>query len=348
MLNWQKATITLDSTIEEAVRVLDKGALRSVFILNDASRLLGLVTDGDVRRALLQHVSLNENVELIMNVSPAVAHISESREVISSMMRDHGHLNIPLVDDDMRMVGIETLQNILSKPKYANTIVLMAGGIGARLRPLTDDCPKPLLKVGGKPLLEIILDKFIESGFSNFIISINYKGNMLKDHFGDGSRWGVSIDYVEERQRLGTAGALSLIQKPRLPFIVMNGDLLTSLDVGQLLEFHANQETVATMCVRKYEQKIPYGVVNFESQRLLSVDEKPRQKMFVNAGIYVFDPVVLDGIEIEKRLDMNELFDGLIKQGAPVSIFPIREYWLDIGHMEDFEAAHGAYLEFFS
>ena len=347
MLNWQQATVTLDFSIEEAIKVLDKGALRSVFILDSDSKLLGIVTDGDVRRALLQHVPLSDNVEVIMNSSPIVAHVNESKEVVASMMRDHDHLTIPLVDDDMRMMGIETLQNMLNKPNFENTVVLMAGGMGSRLRPLTNDCPKPLLKVGGKPLLEIIIDKFIEGGFSNFIISINYKGAMLRNHFGNGSQWGVNIDYIEENERLGTAGALSLIDKPKLPFIVMNGDLLTSLDVGELLDFHVSQKTIATMCVRKYEQKVPYGVVNFQKQRLLSVDEKPMQKMFVNAGIYVLDPIVLDGMQTEEYIDMNELFDELINQKLPVAVFPIREYWLDIGRAEDFETAHGAYQEFF-
>lgn len=348
MLNWRKATITIDASIEEAIKVLDEGALRSAFILDVDSTLLGIVTDGDVRRALLQHIPLSDNVATIMSANPVVAHADDSKEIIASKLRNHGHLCIPFVDDDMRMIDIETLQNMLFKPRHANTVVLMAGGIGSRLRPLTDDCPKPLLKVGGKPLLEIIVEKFIEDGFSNFLISINYKGDMIRSHFGDGSQWGVIIDYIEEDERLGTAGALSLIEKPELPFIVMNGDLLTSLNMGQLLDFHLNQETKATMCVRKYEQKVPYGVVNCDKQRLLSIEEKPIQQMFINAGIYVLDPEALNRMPVSKYMDMTELFDELIEKESSVAIFPIREYWLDIGRVEDFETAHGAYLEFFS
>ena len=348
MINWRQAVISPDSTIEETIKVLDQGALRTVFVLENDSKLLGIVTDGDIRRGLLQHIPLGENVSKVMNSFPFVAHIDDSRERILAMMRNRGHLTVPLVDDDMRMVGIETLQSILNKPRYENTVVLMAGGLGMRLRPLTNNCPKPLLEVGGKPLLEIILERFIEDGFSNFLISINYMGGMIKDYFGDGRKWGVRINYIEENERLGTAGPLSMIDTIDKPFIVMNGDLLTSLNAGHLLDFHLDAGAVATMCVRRYEHRVPYGVVNFDDQRLLSIEEKPLQKMFVNAGVYVFDPSILQKIPQKKYHDMNELFDTLMQENKPVSVFPIREYWLDIGRLEDFEAAHEAYYEFFS
>ena len=228
----------------------------------------------------------------------------------------------------------------------------MAGGLGTRLRPLTEDCPKPLLKIGGTPVLETILEGFINKGFDTFYISVNYKAEMIESYFGDGSRWGVNIEYLRETQRLGTAGSIRLLpEKPDLPFLVMNGDLLTKVDFAQLLEFHLNNQklssAMATMCVREYNMQIPYGVVRQEGNRLTRLDEKPIQRFFVNGGIYVFEPDMIDLIPEDEYFDMTHLFDKMMKNNHKTVVFQIREYWMDIGHKGDFETADGEYGEIF-
>jgi NDP-sugar pyrophosphorylase family protein len=225
----------------------------------------------------------------------------------------------------------------------------MAGGLVNRLRPLTDECPKPMLKVGNKPLLETIVENFIEYGFHRFYISVNYMADVVESYFGDGSRWGVDIEYLHEEHRLGTAGALSLLpETPTEAILVMNGDLLTKVNFKQLLDFHYGHQAQATMCVREYDFQVPYGVVKIDGQRITSIDEKPIQRFFVNAGIYVLEPEALDLISSNIFFDMTTLFEKLIELKKEPAVFPIREYWLDIGHLADYNRANGEYRDIFS
>jgi NDP-sugar pyrophosphorylase family protein len=241
------------------------------------------------------------------------------------------------------------LKEIISKNPKKSPVVLMAGGLGSRLRPLTNDCPKPLLKVGGKPILEIILEKFIDEGFQNFFISINYMGDSIRSYFGDGSRWDVSIEYLEEKERLGTAGGLSLFpEPPDEPVIVMNGDLLTKINFNNLLNFHKDSRASATMCVREHEVSIPYGVVRAESSRLIELQEKPVQKILVNAGIYVLSSEAVRLIPENSYFDMTDLFNTMIAKNWHTSVYQIREYWIDIGRMKDFEMANVEFGKFFN
>jgi len=206
-----------------------------------------------------------------------------------------------------------------------------------------------MLKVGNKPLLETILANFIDYGFRHFYISVNYMADMVKDYFGDGSRFGVEIRYLHEDERLGTAGALSLLpERPVEPFFVMNGDLLTKVNFNQMLDFHGKQNAVATMGVREYDYQIPYGVVNVESLRIVGIEEKPIQRFFVNAGIYVLDPKALDLIQQNTFLDMPTLFNTLIERKDETVVFPVIEYWMDVGHLADYEKANGEYHSVFS
>ncbi|MFC6648217.1 sugar phosphate nucleotidyltransferase [Paenibacillus rhizoplanae] len=218
----------------------------------------------------------------------------------------------------------------------------MVGGLGTRLRPFTDDIPKPMLKVGDKPILETIIEGFKNYGFTKFILSVNYKKEIIKAYFQDGKHLDVYIEYIEEGKRLGTAGALSLLsEKPNAPFFVMNGDLLTKMNYEQLMEFHCETKSNATICVREYEYQIPYGVIETENHRLLSIVEKPVHKSFVNAGIYVLDPQVLEHVPQDEFYDMPDLFKKLMDMQGGVSAFPLREYWLDIGQVDDYEKANG-------
>lgn len=348
MNRWHMARIAPEKTIRDAIRTIDEGAIRIALVVDGENRLLGTVTDGDIRRGILRGVALEEAVTRVMNPHPTTARADEGQDTILERMKQTRLHQIPVVDGQGRLVTVEILDELLQTRHRDNWVMLMAGGLGSRLRPLTDECPKPLLKVGSKPLLEIILENFLEYGFRRFYISVNYKAEMVKEHFSDGSRWGIEIRYVHEDQRLGTAGALSLLaERPALPLIVMNGDLLTKVNFQHLLDFHAEHRARATMCVREYDFQVPYGVVRIDNHRVLGIDEKPVHRFFVNAGIYVLEPEVLDLIPSGTYFDMPELFTKLIDRKDETTVFPVREYWLDIGHMEDFARANGDFPEVF-
>jgi dTDP-glucose pyrophosphorylase len=349
MSHWKEILVLSDASIRDAIQLLDKSALQIVLVVNERHRLLGTVTDGDVRRGILKGLSLSDPVQAIMNPTPTVAKVDESRDSILALMRQKYLHHIPLIDGNDCVVGLETLDELIQSRTRENWVVLMAGGLGSRLYPLTEDCPKPMLNVGNKPLLETILENFIEYGFRRFYISVNYMADVVKSHFGDGSRWGVEIRYLQEVHKLGTAGALSLLpENPSEALFVMNGDLLTKVNFSQLLDFHSSHYAQATMCVREYDFQVPYGVVKIDSHRVTGIDEKPVQRFFVNAGIYVLEPGVLELIPANTYFDMPTLFELLISQQKETAAFPIREYWLDIGHLADYEKANGEYRNIFS
>jgi NDP-sugar pyrophosphorylase family protein len=224
----------------------------------------------------------------------------------------------------------------------------MAGGLGTRLGALTKDCPKPLLRVGNKPLMETIIDSCKEYGFTKFYITVNYKAEMLQAYFGDGSRWGVQIQYIKETSRMGTAGALSLLpERIDQPILVMNADVLTKVNLQQLIEFHLDHEAAATVCVREYDFQVPYGVVKINKHRLFEIEEKPIHRFFVSAGVYVLNPETIHLIPKNEFYDMPVLLKKLIEMQKETVVFPIREYWLDIGRMDDYERANGEYSDIF-
>jgi dTDP-glucose pyrophosphorylase/predicted transcriptional regulator len=349
MSSWKEILVSPESSIREAIQLLDKSGKQIVLVAEENCALAGTVTDGDVRRGILKGLSLEEPVSKIMNPAPTVARVDEGRETILATMKRKGLHHIPVVDENRQVVGLETLDELIQSRKRENIVVLMAGGLGSRLRPLTDGIPKPMLKVGSKPLLETILENFIEYGFSRFYISVNYMADVVKSHFGDGSRWGVDIRYLHEDQRLGTAGALSLLPgKPDAPFFVMNGDLLTKVNFSQLLDFHFSHRAQATMCVREYDFQVPYGVVKIDDHRITGIDEKPVQRFFVNAGIYVLEPKALELVQPNTYFDMPTLFERLIERKQETSAFPIREYWLDIGHLADYDRANVEFGDVFT
>lgn len=349
MKDWKFTLISPKTPILEAIRIVDTSALQIALVVDEDRRLLGTITDGDVRRAILRQISLEEPVEKIMFTSPTVANVQNEREEILSMMYRKELRHIPVVDDAGRVVNLKSLMDMVQPHSRENLVVLMAGGLGTRLRPLTKDCPKPLLKVGSKPILETILENFIDSGFYRFYISVNYKAEMIQSYFGDGSKWGVQIDYLRENKQLGTSGALKLLPEcPVEPFIVMNGDLLTKVNFQQLLDFHCEYQAQATMAVREYDFQIPYGVVQVQDNYLAGLDEKPVHRFFVNAGIYVLEPEVLKLIPKNRFFNMTDLFDQLLESNLKATTFPLREYWLDIGQLKDFDQANGEYYQYFN
>ena len=349
MPNWKQALVLPSASIRDAVRVIDAAALQVALVVDEDGRLLGTVTDGDVRRAILAGASLDDAVTGAMNDSPTTAREHDDRDVLLGMMRQKRLHQIPVLNAAWRVIGLEILDDLITPEAKPNAVVLMAGGLGTRLRPLTNDTPKPLLRVGPKPILQTILEAFIEHGFSRFYLSVNYLAEQVEEHFGDGSKWGVEIDYLREKERLGTAGALSLLpEAPEAPFFVMNGDLLTRLNFANVLDFHTQNGAAATMCVREYEMQVPYGVIDTESHRILDIREKPTERYLVNGGVYVLDPSALALIPEGQRFDMPDLFNRLIGQEKTVSAFPIREYWMDIGQPDDFRRANGHFEEVFS
>ncbi len=339
---WQKTLIPKSSTIKQALQIINTEALRVAVVVDQDQRLLGMVTDGDIRRGLLNDLMLTDSVVKVMNSSPITAKQGTSKVKLVELMEQKQILSVPLLDQENKIVGLETLHSALSKDRYQNPVFIMAGGFGTRLRPLTDNCPKPMLKVGDKPILETVIKSFVKAGFSNFYISTHYMPEQIHQHFGDGSNLGISISYVHEDTPLGTGGALGLLPDDlptELPLIMINGDVLTKVDFQRLLDFHVENDADATMCVREYDYQIPYGVVNGEGNRITSMVEKPVQRYFVNAGIYVVSSRVIQSVEKNQKIDMPTLLEQHMKERQKVLMFPIHEYWLDIGRMDDFNQA---------
>lgn len=289
----------------------------------------------------MRHIDLSSAVSNIMQYNPKVAPLESDNETLLNIMKQHDLLHVPLVNTDGVVIGLDTLQHLSEKPLYDNPIFLMAGGFGKRLHPLTLDTPKPLLKVGNKPILQTILESFIELGFHCFYISTYFKAEQVRDYFGNGDDWNVTINYVNEVEPLGTAGSLGLLpdDMPNMPLIMMNGDLLTKINFERLLQYHEESGGIATMCVREYDFQVPYGVVDANEHQIKKIVEKPIHKFFVNAGIYVISPKLYRSVMGDSYLDMPNLLQSQIDSGEKVNSFPVHEYWLDIGQMDDFEHA---------
>jgi dTDP-glucose pyrophosphorylase len=339
MRNWRDILVRPDASIRDTVKVIDERSMQIALVVDAEDRLLGTVTDGDVRRGLLKGVPLTEVVSRIMNANPTIARPGQDRDCVLQLMQSKHLHHIPIVSEHGRVVGLEVLNDLMLRSRD-NWVVLMAGGQGSRLRPLTESTPKPLLKVGNKPIMETILETFIEHGFRRFFFAINYKADMFRAYFRDGARWRVDIAYLMEAKPLGTAGALSLLpERPAKPMLVMNADLLTKVSFSHLLDFHQSHGAIATMGIREYDFQVPYGVVRIDNHRIVGIDEKPTHRFFVNAGMYVLEPSVLDLVSADTYLDMPSLFERVIARGDEAAVFPIREYWLDIGRFEDFDLA---------
>ena len=340
MKNWRDFLLSTDATIRDAISVLQNN--QCSVIVNSEDHILGTVTDRDIRKALLRQTSLDASVCEIMNNSPTTLTSPLEPSEIRRMLSKKSFEQFPVVDSHQKVVGLHTNRELL-KVKFPNHVVLMAGGLGSRLAPLTEACPKPLLKVGHQPVMETIIENFLEHGFYRFLISVNFQSEMIENYFQDGRQWGVSIEYLREKKALGTAGALSLLKEPlEHPLIVMNGDLLTKLNFRSLLEFHEDHEALITMCVREYDFQVPYGVVKLDGSYATALEEKPMHKYFVNAGVYVISPDVLFSIPKNEYHNMTDVIIPLLEQKKVIS-FPIHEYWIDIGKIKDLQKAQGEY-----
>lgn len=348
MKNWRKAILNLNASIREAIEIIDTSSLLIAIIVDDNDKLLGIITDGDIRKAIINGVSFDNSVEAIMNHTPLTVSNKDDSKQVNRIFEKYRFRHLPIVNERNEIEGLHMINEIQQTVKNENIVVLMAGGFGTRLGELTQDCPKPLLKVGGKPILETIIENFIEFGFYKFFVTVNYKADMIKEYFGDGSQWDVDIQYIEEKDRLGTAGALSLLKiDTELPIIVMNGDLLTKVNFQLLLDYHKEQNAEGTMGVREYDFQVPFGVVNMKGQKIENIDEKPVHRFFVNAGIYVLSPRMVKLIPKNECYDMPSLFNEIVSLKYRTTAFPIHEYWLDIGRQADFERANGDYSKIF-
>lgn len=339
--NWKKVVLSPKHSVLDALAMINAAALRVCLVVDQELHLLGVITDGDIRRAILNNISLTQSVTAVMNPTPITVSAKLTRAQLLETMRERSILSLPVVDEAGKLIGLETWEQVAKAPSYDNPVFIMAGGFGTRLRPLTDRCPKPMLKVGDKPILEILLSQFLKAGFKNIYISTHYMPEQITDYFGDGSAWGASIRYVYEETPLGTGGALGLLPDdiPALPLIMINGDVLTTVDLERLLDFHNVHQPAATMCVREYDYQIPYGVISGDGHRIIKMQEKPIQRYFVNAGIYVVSPDLFMSVPNQERIDMPTLLEQQIAQQKDVLMFPIHEYWLDIGRLDDFNKA---------
>ena len=322
--------------------------MKIALIVDEDEILVGTLSDGDIRRGLLSNLSLNDSIASIIFKTPTVCNIEDTKERILEVAVEMKLHQMPIINNDGKLMGIEEIDELLKPQIKHNKVVLMVGGLGTRLRPLTENTPKPMLKVGDKPILETIILNFKKYGFNNILLSVSYKAEVIEEYFGDGSKFGVNIEYVHEDKRMGTAGALSLM-RDRLnePFFVMNGDLLTNINFEHMMDYHISNQSIATMGVREYDFQVPYGVVNIDGENILSIEEKPVHKFFVSGGVYVLDNKILNYIPDNKFYDMPKLFEELIMDRKKTISFPIREYWLDIGKLEEYDRANSEYHKIF-
>jgi dTDP-glucose pyrophosphorylase/CBS domain-containing protein len=348
MFDADRYVVRSTDTLRCAAALIDRNKAGIALVLDDDGRLLGTITDGDLRRAMLRGDSLDTLVDEVIarpRPAPVTAPADADRHALLSLMQERRVRQVPLLDESERVVDLVLLDQLLENSSLPVTAVLMAGGLGTRLRPLTDGTPKPLLPVGGKPLIELAVDNLRAAGVRKVIITTHYLGSAIADHLGDGCNHQVAIEYVHEENPLGTAGALSLIERTADPLLVVNGDILTRLDYGALLAFHQEHAADMTVTAREYHLQVPYGVVQTNGVHLRGIVEKPEYKFFVAGGVYLLNPDVLQFLTPGERCDMPTLIERLVDGGRTVVTFPIREYWLDIGHLEAYEQAQADHAD---
>ncbi|WP_295701988.1 MULTISPECIES: nucleotidyltransferase family protein [Helicobacter] len=351
MQDIKRISVLPDTTLQEALKIFGVyDGVRLLIVVDKDDNFLGIITDPDIRRGLTKGLNLSSPIQSIIQKSPITASIHDSKQKLIALSAQHNIYEIPLLDDNGRIVAIESISSLLRETRLHNTIVIMAGGLGMRLRPLTESIPKPMLKVGSKPILQIILERFKSQGFYNIVLCVNYKSHIIEDYFGDGHSFGLSITYIKEEKALGTAGALSLIDADFLSkgenqsFFVMNGDILSDIDFTKMLSFHTQSNACATMGVREYSMQVPYGVVECEENKIVKLTEKPVQNVLVNAGIYCLKPQALSLIPKDTFFDMPHLFNTLLSQtNYDVRSYLITDYWIDIGAHEEYERANNEY-----
>jgi dTDP-glucose pyrophosphorylase len=340
----EKILLSPGHNMRAAIEVIDNSGMKIAIVVNEQRHLLGVVTDGDIRRALLGGHDLESRVEQFMQVRPRTAALGTERQVLFERLRHEQILHLPITDETGVVHDLAYLPHLERQPLMNNEVVIMAGGLGTRLRPLTEKVPKPLVSVGGRPLIDIIVDSLVEQGLTRITLCVNYLSHMLEEHLGDGHRYGAQIQFVQETKRMGTAGALSLLpHRPAEPFFVMNGDILTSIDFQAMSDFHKASKAMGTMAVNNFHYEVPYGVIEVGENYISALREKPRYSYMVNAGIYLLEPAALDHVPANEFFDMTSLFECFLEKKLPAAAFPLRERWMDIGRPEDLARAGSVY-----
>lgn len=338
--NWKSTLMSRTGLIKNAIEILSETSMRIVLVTDSDLRLFGTVTDGDIRRALLRGLSLESPISEVVNRKPVVVPENISREAVLKIMSANKILQIPVVDDELKLKGLHSWEDLSIPANRDNVVVIMAGGKGTRLLPKTEKTPKPMLLINGKPVLEHIINHTKAEGFTKFVLAIHHLGDVVESYFGNGDSLGVEISYIREESPLGTAGALSLIDPiPSDPIIVTNGDVLTGIRYGEMLDFHIQNDAEATMAVQIHEVHIPYGVIRASGLYVTSYEEKPTQKFLINAGVYVIDPNCLPHLPEKTAVDMPSFLESLTAKGFSTLAYMIHERWLDIGNHEEFAKA---------
>lgn len=337
---WRKAILPANASLQQAIRNLDQVAIKIVLVVNEAGELEGTISDGDIRRGLLKGLDLNSPITSVIHRKALVVPPEMGREMVMQLMVANKIQQIPVVDERQYVIGLHLWNEITTSPTRSNLMVIMAGGMGTRLRPHTENCPKPLLPVAGKPMLEHIIERAKLEGFSHFVLAIHYLGHMIEDYFGRGERMGVQIDYLREESPLGTAGALGLLNpRPDAPFVVTNGDVITDIRYGELLDFHIRHDAAATMAVRVHEWQHPFGVVQTKGVEIVGFEEKPVARSHINAGVYALEPDALSVLSTGVSCDMPTLFERLQAKNKRTVAYPMHEPWLDVGRPDDLAIA---------
>lgn len=335
--------INENNTILEAMRLIDVNCKGILIVVDEQNRILGTITDGDIRRAILSEKPIRSSIVNLYNKNCIYVKETLNDINIKKLFVKNKIKFIPIVDTDKKVISYYELDDFIdyNRIEKENTVLIMAGGLGTRLKPLTDELPKPMLKVGDKPILQTIIEQFRDYGFTNILISVNYKADIIENYFREGKDFGVSINYIRESKRLGTAGAIKLAEKfLDKPFFVINGDILTNVNFCNLLQYHLENKFSITIGSRIYEMQIPYGVLNVDESCVTSLEEKPVYSYVVSGGIYVVDPQVINNIPENEYFDITELINKVMDKSGKIGSFPIKEYWMDIGKIEDYYKAN--------
>lgn len=318
----------------KAMAVMSDGVTGIVLMIDESRHLLGTITDGDIRRALLKGAALNDPIMPHIYRDYVSVPPEAGRAEVLDLMQARLLNQIPIVDRQGRLKGLHLLHAMIGKEARPNVAIIMAGGQGLRMRPVTEHIPKPMIKVAGRPILERLVLHLVGSGFTRIFMAVHYLGKMIEEHFGNGTRFGCRIDYLQEKKPLGTGGALALLKPiPRHPLLVMNGDLITQADLGAMLNFHASGGYKATMAIRRYGHQVPYGCVETKEGLILRLVEKPVIEQAINAGIYILNPSLIRDIPAE-AFPITELFEGCLARGESVGAFEVEEEWVDVGQRE--------------
>jgi dTDP-glucose pyrophosphorylase len=337
---WRKTILSCGATIEDAIRSLNESFMKIALVVNDRGQFEGTISDGDIRRGLLKGLVLSSPITSITHRNAIVVPPTFGRDMVSQLMRTNSVQQIPVVDEGLQLVGLHLWRDLTTPSERKNPMIIMAGGKGVRLMPHTQNCPKPMVLVSGKPIAQHIIERGQQEGFSHFILTTNYLRHVIEDYFGDGSRFGVKIDYVREETPLGTVGALTLLDpRPEAPFVVTNGDVITDIRYAEMLDFHTRHNAIATMAVRVHEWQHPFGVVQTEGIDIVGFEEKPVARTHINAGVYVISPGALDLLIRAEHCDMPLLFERAQAKSMRTVAYPMHEPWLDVGKPEDLKLA---------